>query len=67
MASGALMLSIDLEFKQPAQNLLEDVITVFRNIEIVALFIACFIMGKEEYYVYFVQYRQFSHIVNYVF
>ena len=40
------MLSIDLEFKQPAQNLLEDVILVFRNIEIVALFIACFIMGK---------------------
>lgn len=45
--SGALMLSIDLEFKQPAQNLLEDVISVFRNIEIVALFIACFIMGKN--------------------
>lgn len=40
------MLSIDLEFKKPAQNLLEDVISVFRNIEIVALFIACFIMGK---------------------
>ena len=40
------MLSIDLEFKQPAQNLLEDVITVFKNVEIVALFIACFIMGK---------------------
>lgn len=47
VASGALMLSIDLEFKQPAQNLLEDVISVFRNVEIVALFIACFIMGKE--------------------
>lgn len=46
MASGVLMLSIDLEFKQPAQNLLEDVISVFRNIEIVALFIACFIMGE---------------------
>ncbi|XP_023934060.2 uncharacterized protein LOC112043036 [Bicyclus anynana] len=49
--SGVLMLSIDLEFKQPAQNLLEDVITVFRNIEIVALFIACFIMGTAWGYI----------------
>ncbi|KAI5635585.1 MFS_1 like family domain-containing protein [Phthorimaea operculella] len=48
VASGALMLSIDLEFKQPAQNLLEDVISVFRNVEIVALFIACFIMGETD-------------------
>ncbi|XP_030027566.2 uncharacterized protein LOC115445436 [Manduca sexta] len=51
VASGALMLSIDLEFKQPAQNLLEDVITVFKNIEIVALFIACFIMGTAWGYI----------------
>ncbi|KAL0901417.1 hypothetical protein ABMA27_006683 [Loxostege sticticalis] len=51
VASGALMLSIDLEFKQPAQNLLEDVISVFRNIEIVALFIACFIMGTAWGYI----------------
>lgn len=51
VVSGVLMLSIDLEFKQPAQNLLEDVISVFRNIEIVALFIACFIMGKKLIYV----------------
>ncbi|CAH0592561.1 unnamed protein product [Chrysodeixis includens] len=51
VASGALMLSIDLEFKQPAQNLLEDVISVFRNVEIVALFIACFIMGTAWGYI----------------
>ncbi|CAH0405302.1 unnamed protein product [Chilo suppressalis] len=51
VASGVLMLSIDLEFKQPAQNLLEDVISVFRNIEIVALFIACFIMGTAWGYI----------------
>ncbi|CAB3240850.1 unnamed protein product [Arctia plantaginis] len=51
VASGALMLGIDLEFKQPAQNLLEDVISVFRNIEIVALFIACFIMGTAWGYI----------------
>ncbi|XP_026758900.2 uncharacterized protein LOC113518264 [Galleria mellonella] len=51
VASGILMLSIDLEFKQPAQNLLEDVISVFKNIEIVALFIACFIMGTAWGYI----------------
>lgn len=51
VASGVLMLSIDLEFKQPAQNLLEDVITVFKNVEIVALFIACFIMGTAWGYI----------------
>ncbi|XP_047530500.1 uncharacterized protein LOC125066465 [Vanessa atalanta] len=51
VVSGVLMLSIDLEFKQPAQNLLEDVISVFRNVEIVALFIACFIMGTAWGYI----------------
>ncbi|XP_013194166.2 uncharacterized protein LOC106137802 [Amyelois transitella] len=45
VASGFLMLSIDLQFKQPAQNLLGDVISVFKNIEMVALLIACFVMG----------------------
>ncbi|CAG4978357.1 unnamed protein product [Parnassius apollo] len=49
--SGVLMLSIDLDFKQPAQNILEDVISVFRNVEIVALFIACFIMGTAWGYI----------------
>ncbi|KAM3967792.1 uncharacterized protein ACR2FA_011329 [Aphomia sociella] len=51
VASGVLMLSIDLEFKQPAQNLLDDVISVFKNVEIVALFIACFIMGTAWGYI----------------
>ncbi|KOB73564.1 putative transporter [Operophtera brumata] len=51
IASGVLMLSIDLEFKQPAQNLLEDVIHVFKNIEIVALFLACFVMGTAWGYI----------------
>ncbi|XP_053619489.1 uncharacterized protein LOC128680397 [Plodia interpunctella] len=45
VASGFLMLSIDLQFKQPAQNLLTDVISVFKNIEMVALLIACFVLG----------------------
>ncbi|XP_045778089.1 uncharacterized protein LOC123875991 [Maniola jurtina] len=49
--SGVLMLSIDLEFKQPAQNLLDDFISVFRNVELVALFIACFLMGTAWGYI----------------
>ncbi|CAH2102388.1 unnamed protein product [Euphydryas editha] len=51
VVSGVLMLSINLEFKQPAQNIIEDVISVFRNVELVALFIACFIMGASLKYV----------------
>ncbi|CAH0727396.1 unnamed protein product, partial [Brenthis ino] len=51
VVSGVLMLSIDLEFKQPAKNILDDVISVFRNIELVALFIACFIMGTAWGYI----------------
>lgn len=47
-----MMLVIDLEFKQPAKNLLEDVISVFKNIEIVALFIACFIMGESDVFLF---------------
>lgn len=46
LISGALMLAINLEFKAPATNVLNDVITVLSNIEMVALFIACFILGK---------------------
>ncbi|XP_041974938.1 uncharacterized protein LOC121730128 [Aricia agestis] len=49
--SGVLMLSIDLEFKQPAQNLLTDVLHVFKNVELVALFTACFVMGTAWGYI----------------
>ncbi|XP_032528693.2 uncharacterized protein LOC116778779 [Danaus plexippus] len=49
--SGGLMMSIDLQFKQPAQNLLADVISVFRNIELVVLFIVCFVMGTAWGYI----------------
>lgn len=44
--SGLLILNINLEFKSPAQNVVADVLTVLRKIEIVALFITCFILGK---------------------
>ncbi|XP_045495016.1 major facilitator superfamily domain-containing protein 6-A-like [Colias croceus] len=42
---GALMLSLDLEFKKPAKTLVKDVITVFKSFEILALLIACVVMG----------------------
>ncbi|KAI5748555.1 hypothetical protein M8J76_000134 [Diaphorina citri] len=51
LISGALMLCINLEFKAPATNVLTDVITVLRNIEMVALFIACFILGTAWGYI----------------
>lgn len=41
-----LMLTINLEFKAPAANVLADVLSVLRKIEIVALFITCFILGN---------------------
>ncbi|VVC93643.1 unnamed protein product, partial [Leptidea sinapis] len=43
--SAGLMLSLDLEFKKPAKTLVKDVMTVFKNFEIVALLIACVVMG----------------------
>lgn len=54
------MLTINLEFKSPAQNVVADVLTVLRKVEIIALFITCFILGKlfwltilHSYLVYF--------------
>ncbi|XP_075232468.1 uncharacterized protein LOC142330866 isoform X2 [Lycorma delicatula] len=49
--SGALMLTINLEFKTPATNVVSDVLTVLKNIEIVALFITCFILGTAWGYI----------------
>ncbi|XP_047510240.1 uncharacterized protein LOC125053078 [Pieris napi] len=43
--SGILVLGLDLEFKKPAKTLVKDVITVFKNFEIVALLIVCIVMG----------------------
>lgn len=46
IASGLLMLSMNLEFKSPATNVLSDVMSVIRNVELVALFIAIFVLGQ---------------------
>ncbi len=40
------MLTIHLEFKAPAKNVVNDVIDVLKKVEIVALFFTCFILGK---------------------
>lgn len=40
------MLSINLEFKSPASNVVSDVVSVLRNVEIVALLLACFVLGE---------------------
>jgi hypothetical protein len=46
IASGLLMLTINLEFKAPATNVVSDVMSVMRNIEMVALFTAVFVLGQ---------------------
>ncbi|PSN42174.1 hypothetical protein C0J52_09851 [Blattella germanica] len=51
IASGILMLTINLEFKAPATNVVSDVMTVLKNIEIVALFVAIFILGTAWGYI----------------
>ncbi|KAK0172204.1 hypothetical protein PV328_005551 [Microctonus aethiopoides] len=51
MASGVLMLTINLEFKSPAHNVIGDVISVLKNIEIVALLLACFVLGTAWGYI----------------
>ncbi|KZC05141.1 Major facilitator superfamily domain-containing protein 6-A, partial [Dufourea novaeangliae] len=51
LMSGVLMLAINLEFKSPASNVVRDVFTVLRNIEVAALFIACFILGTAWGYI----------------
>jgi hypothetical protein len=45
IASGLLMLTMNLEFKSPAANVLSDVMSVIRNVELVALFIVIFVLG----------------------
>jgi hypothetical protein len=45
ISSGLLMLTMNLEFKAPATNIVSDVMTVMRTVEIVALFIIVFVLG----------------------
>lgn len=40
------MLTINLEFKAPATNVVHDVLAVLKNAEIVALFVAIFVLGN---------------------
>lgn len=51
LASGVLMLLINLEFKAPAKNVVRDVFTVLRNIETAILFLACFVLGTAWGYI----------------
>ncbi|XP_073990994.1 uncharacterized protein [Rhodnius prolixus] len=51
IVSALLMLTINLEFKAPATNVLSDVLTVLKKVEIVALFITCFILGTAWGYI----------------
>lgn len=49
------MLTINLEFKAPAKNVVADVMEVLKKVEIMALLFAIFIMGKNTFDIYFKQ------------
>ncbi|XP_034242969.1 major facilitator superfamily domain-containing protein 6-B-like [Thrips palmi] len=51
LASGLLMLRIDLQFKAPAKNVVGDVLHVLKNVEMVALFVVCFLLGTAWGYI----------------
>ncbi|KYQ57900.1 Major facilitator superfamily domain-containing protein 6 [Trachymyrmex zeteki] len=51
LASGILMLLINLEFKAPAKNVVRDVFTILRNFETAVLFLACFVLGTAWGYI----------------
>ncbi|XP_066601074.1 uncharacterized protein [Prorops nasuta] len=51
VASGALMLTINLQFKAPASNVVSDVLSVLKNVEVVALLVACFVLGTAWGYI----------------
>jgi hypothetical protein len=47
ISSGLLMLTMNLEFKAPATDIVSDVMSVIRNIEIVVLFIVTFVLNSK--------------------
>lgn len=51
ISSGLLMLTMNLEFKPPASNIVSDVMSVMRNVEMVVLFIAVFVLGTAWGYI----------------
>ncbi|XP_014252834.1 uncharacterized protein LOC106668510 [Cimex lectularius] len=51
IVSALLMMTINLQFKSPATNVLADVLIVLKKVEIVALFITCFILGTAWGYI----------------
>lgn len=46
IASGLLILTINLEFKTPAKNVISDVVNVLKNIELIALLFVIFVLGE---------------------
>lgn len=49
ISSAVLMLFMNLEFKTPATSVVADVMSVLKKLELIALFIACFVLGKSDY------------------
>lgn len=51
VASGVLMLFINLEFKSPAKSIFKDVYKVLKNVEIVTLYMVSFMLGTAWGYI----------------
>lgn len=51
IVSGVLMLTINLEFKTGAKNVVTDVLNVLKNVEIIALLVSCFVLGTAWGYI----------------
>ncbi|XP_068085655.1 major facilitator superfamily domain-containing protein 6 isoform X2 [Anabrus simplex] len=51
IASGLLMLTFNLEFKAPAKNVVTDVLTVLKNVELLVLLAIIFILGSAWGYI----------------
>lgn len=45
------MLTIHLEFKTGAKNVVADVLSVLKNVEVVALLVSCFVLGTAWGYI----------------
>lgn len=45
------MLTINLEFKTGAKNVVTDVLQVLKNIEIIGLLVSCFVLGTAWGYI----------------
>ena len=50
LVSGLCMLMINLEFKPAAKNVVTDVFSVLKSVELIALLITCYVLGMNKFF-----------------